>query len=679
MKILYLEDNINDYNLVKEILTNDGLDFSIQHVETRNDFVNSLQKGGFELVLADYNLPNFDGLSALEIITLEYPEIPFIMISGVIDDTTSIDALKKGAIDYILKSNLSNRLIPIIKRSMLERNKRIYQKDLEQRVTQLEQMIEELEGNYQQLSKKIRGFLKIELPSGKYALIDKFLENLSGYSIKDWQEIHNFIEKIVHPDFHEYYLKNFIDMQKGIVPKVLEYKIITSSDEERWWIQFNIGAFNLQGKLISISAVIIDNTENKENELKYMNLFENAVVGLFRTNQDTGEILEANSRLVEMFGYSSVEELKKISAKLLYKNDEKREEIVQKLLKEGIIHNYEVQLKRRDGSIFWGAEHASINPKKKHMEGLIIDITERKQAEEALRKSREEYRKLFQETPIGILNCDLNGNIQSVNKTALAILGSPSEEETKKINLLTFPLLVKVGVSADIQQCIKTEKAVLSERAYISKWGKQSVLNIKIIPLKDQNGIINGILASFDDILQWKKVKDVLKRDRDTFRIIADSTMEAEDTFELCKLFITGVRETLGFDSGTIRILNKDSGILEPIALTGFSEEEKRNVLPMPVDDLKSIPSLVASTKKAIFISNVSKSKKLEKYKKRLAVFNIQSIMSLVILDSNKNLLGTLQLGAKKPKEIPKDDRDFFKSIVKLFAVILENRLRDMK
>ncbi len=597
----------------------------------------------------------------------------------MIDDSAALEALKKGAVDYIPKSDLSIRLNPIIKRAILEKNKRTYQKDLEHKVTQLEQMIEEFEENYQELSKKIRGFLKMELPSGKYTLVDKFLEILSGYSIRDWKETPNFIEKIIHPDFHEYFLKNFNDMQKGIVPKTLEYKIITANDEERWWLQFNIGTFNLEGKLLSISAVMIDNTENKESELNYMNLFENAVVGLFRTNQDTGEILEANSRLVEMFGYSSVEEFKKISAKLLYQNDKTREKIVRKLLKVGVIHNYEVKLVRKDGSIFWGAEHASLNQEKKHMEGLIIDITERKQAEEALRKSREEYMKLFQETPIGILNCDLNGNIQSVNKTALTILGSPSAEETKKINLLTFPLLVEVGISNDIQQCIDTGKDIFSERTYISKWGKKTVLNLKIVPLKDLKGCVKGILASFDDRLLWTQVKATLKRDRDTFRIIAESTMNADDPFEMCNLFIAGVSETLGFEFGTIRHFNKDSGLLEPVALTGFSEDDKRKILPMPVDDLKSIPSLVASTKKAIFAPDISKSKILEKYKERLAVFNTQSLISLVILDSNKNLLGTLQLGSQKPKEIPKDDRDFFESIVKLFAVILENKLQEKK
>ena len=70
----------------------------------------------------------------------------------------------------------------------------------------------ELETTYLQLTKRVRGFLRIELPSGKYTLVDQFLEDMSGYDILDWKTKSNFILSIIHPDFKDYYSVRFNQM-----------------------------------------------------------------------------------------------------------------------------------------------------------------------------------------------------------------------------------------------------------------------------------------------------------------------------------------------------------------------------------------------------------------------------------------------------------------------------------
>jgi PAS domain S-box-containing protein len=155
--------------------------------------------------------------------------------------------------------------------------------------------------------------------------------------------------------------------------------------------------------------------------------------------------------------------------------------------------------------------------------GVALDITENKQAAEEIRKSEEKFRMLFQETPIGILTCDVEGNILSVNRTALELLGSPSEKATKQINLLTFKALQDAGISDDVKRCMTQSKTVESERPYVSKCRKSIFLRIKIIPMSNQDGTVNGVLAAFEDISERKLAEEALSQSEETHRTIIQS------------------------------------------------------------------------------------------------------------------------------------------------------------
>src|SRR5262249_28076558 len=104
LRILYLEDDYRDAELVQEILEADEIFCSVARVETEPDFNASLERGGFDLILADYTLPSFDGLSALKIARQRCPNVPFIFVSGTLGEEVAIEALKIGATDYVFKT-----------------------------------------------------------------------------------------------------------------------------------------------------------------------------------------------------------------------------------------------------------------------------------------------------------------------------------------------------------------------------------------------------------------------------------------------------------------------------------------------------------------------------------------------------------------------------------------------
>ena len=109
LRVLHLEDNARDAELVRDLLEAGGVVCDITRVQTREEFVASLQNG-FDVILADYSLPSFDGMSALNIATQRSPDVPFIFVSGALGEEVAIEALKLGATDYVLKERLSRIL-----------------------------------------------------------------------------------------------------------------------------------------------------------------------------------------------------------------------------------------------------------------------------------------------------------------------------------------------------------------------------------------------------------------------------------------------------------------------------------------------------------------------------------------------------------------------------------------
>jgi signal transduction histidine kinase/DNA-binding NarL/FixJ family response regulator len=123
LRILHLEDNAADTELVQETLAKAGISCDLIRVQTENEFVSALQQVGIDLILADYTLPSFDGRSAFYRAQHQCPDVPFIFVSGAISEDAAIESLKIGMTDYVLKTRLS-RLVPSVQRAIREANER---------------------------------------------------------------------------------------------------------------------------------------------------------------------------------------------------------------------------------------------------------------------------------------------------------------------------------------------------------------------------------------------------------------------------------------------------------------------------------------------------------------------------------------------------------------------------
>jgi len=123
VRILMLEDDLLDYELAESRLGKGKLAFEMMRVVTREEFETQLKNRAHDLILADYVLPSFDGISALEIARELVPDTPFIFVSGTLGEEVAIEMLKRGATDYVLKHRLE-RLVPAVTRALAEARQR---------------------------------------------------------------------------------------------------------------------------------------------------------------------------------------------------------------------------------------------------------------------------------------------------------------------------------------------------------------------------------------------------------------------------------------------------------------------------------------------------------------------------------------------------------------------------
>jgi signal transduction histidine kinase len=143
IRLLLLEDDIADAELVKYALNQGVLSYAFERVETREEFVQRLNESPPSLILSDYHLPGFGGLAALQLAREKLPDVPFIFVTGTLGEERAIETLRRGATDYVLKTRLS-ALAPAVHRALREADERAERKRAEERLRESHEQLRAL-------------------------------------------------------------------------------------------------------------------------------------------------------------------------------------------------------------------------------------------------------------------------------------------------------------------------------------------------------------------------------------------------------------------------------------------------------------------------------------------------------------------------------------------------------
>jgi two-component system sensor histidine kinase UhpB len=265
IKILLLEHDENDIGLILHELKKSNINFVSEVVSARNEYENALGTFIPNIILSDYSLPSFDGITAFEIKEKINPEIPFIIISGIVGEEKAVEMIKQGITDYVLKDKLftlSGKITRALKESQQKYKRNIAEKELKESQKRLAeaQMIARI-GNW-----------AVDLVTGFEYWSDE-VYNIMGLEPNELKpSLKNFLS-FIHPD-QRFEVKEKIDQATKKQSAFSYSTTIIRKDGSVAYIYSNGKyIFDPQGKAIRLIGILQDVTETKkmEEELKAAN------------------------------------------------------------------------------------------------------------------------------------------------------------------------------------------------------------------------------------------------------------------------------------------------------------------------------------------------------------------------------------------------------------------------
>jgi PAS domain S-box-containing protein len=395
LRILNLEDSPLDAELVQANLSEGGITCKLVRVQTRAAFAAALEKDEFDLIIADYSLPGFDGLTALEMARKRRPEVPFIVVSGALGEEMAIETLKSGATDYVLKHRLQ-RLVPAVRRAIHEAEERRKRERAEEALRRSEQQLRTL---VEQIPAVIY-FLHIAEPASSRTdptlYFSPQIEAQSGYPPQAFVEDPELWIKLLHPEDRERVLVEGSRADETGEPFRMEYRQIARDGRVMWIRDEAVLVRDKEGRPRFWQGVMFDISDRKgaeealkQSEELYRTVVEQAAENIFVIDPGTKRVLEANAALQRSLGYAP-EELKGMTLYDVVAHD--RESInnnIRHILAQRRYSIGERKYRRKDGSLVDVEVNASVIPYggKEAMGIVAHDVTERKQMEENLRQS----------------------------------------------------------------------------------------------------------------------------------------------------------------------------------------------------------------------------------------------------------------------------------------------------
>ncbi|WP_377810804.1 HWE histidine kinase domain-containing protein [Azospirillum sp. A29] len=267
-RVLLLEDSGIDADLVREhLLMIDDHAFDVHRVETRQAFIEAVAGGGpFDLILSDFDLPDFDGMSALAIARDRLPRVPFIFVSGMLGEENAIEALKKGATDYVVKLRME-RLQVVVRRALIEARDRNELADKRAALAESEARLRFA------LEAGRLGSWELTLATHRLRVSSICAANLGLADPADIPTYDRLLER-VHPEDREHQQAMVRQAVSSGSPLDMEYRTIWPDGSVHWVQVRGRAIYNKDGVPTGLAGVSLNITDRKKAEERQLLLLE---------------------------------------------------------------------------------------------------------------------------------------------------------------------------------------------------------------------------------------------------------------------------------------------------------------------------------------------------------------------------------------------------------------------
>jgi diguanylate cyclase (GGDEF)-like protein/PAS domain S-box-containing protein len=504
LRILLVEDSEQDAFLIERILVKELGEVSLFRVETAETMRGALAGERWDIVLSDHRLPAFSAPEALTVLQESGLDLPFIVLSGMIDEERIVSLLKDGADNFVSKENLG-RLVPAVEHAMREVVARRHHKEAAE-------ALRESEEKYRVLVEKNQDGVFLT-QDGNIAFANDSFARIIGYSVDEIVGRSTF--DFVAPEDAATVADRYRQRMAGDdVPGEYEYKALRKDGVTRVDVHINVAAISYRGRPAALGT-IKDITERKSaetalraSEERFRGLIEGSIQGILVHRNFTP--LFANQALAVIFGLERPEDVLELESIEQFVAPHERKRIrnylIARLRGETAPTDYLFQGVRMDGSVIW-LENRSVvvdwNGETAVLASLV-DVTERRSAEEKLRKSEEEFRTLVDQATDGIFVVNGQGRYVEVNRAGCAMLGYARDE---LLEMGVEDVLDGDEAAADfsILDSLSVGETVSIERQLRRKDGSIAPVEIDAKKLAD-----GRVLATHRDIGERRQVGEAL-------------------------------------------------------------------------------------------------------------------------------------------------------------------------
>ncbi|MEE8340499.1 MAG: PAS domain S-box protein [Candidatus Neomarinimicrobiota bacterium] len=503
LRILILEDLPTDAELAQRELQTVLKNCVFDVVDTEEDFVKALKDFKPDLIISDYLMPEFDGLTALKIRQDKCPTIPFVMLTGSVNEESAVECMKAGADDYVIKEHIKRlgpAAINALEKKKIEKKRKLAEREIRKLSTAVEQSPVSI---------------VITDTDGIIEYVNPAFEKLSGYSLEETIGLYaNILKSGTTAD--SVYRNLWETITKGKV-WTGEFQNKKKNGELFWESATISPVLDSNNNIKNFLEVKEDITEKKkfiadlmEREEKYRTLTQNLNVGVYRcTPGKTGKFIESNQALLKLFGLTSKKELERFNVVDFYSDPLDQRRFEEKLVSNGFLIDEEIQLRRKDGVRFHGSISTTIakddSGKVIHFDGIIEDRTEKQKNQEAI---------LIYQSNLKSLTNDLYVTEEKVKRN-LAI--------TLHDKLGQLLIAIKYKISELNNKVEKAEhKQIIDE---ISKVLKDTIKESRNItyelspPVLYEMGLVSAISWKLEDIEKNKKIKTSLTDESNSYKL----------------------------------------------------------------------------------------------------------------------------------------------------------------